>query len=175
MQPNTAPAPMEPNPNMMMPPGPVPANPTQFNSSQYISQPNGAPVGTQPQQAAPPVRTAAKERPKAPIPAEHQILQTHFNGLIKKCQQHASNAQTKRKLDDCERRMEFLYDKLRASTLSPQVVAGLHQVAQFVSAQDYPSGLRQHTQIVSSSNFSEISAFMPGLKSMLQIASQLRV
>lgn len=47
----------------------------------------------QPQAPAPSVPTAAlKDVPKAPIPAEHQILQTHFEGAIKKCLENASNA-----------------------------------------------------------------------------------
>ncbi|XP_077974070.1 protein transport protein Sec31A-like isoform X2 [Styela clava] len=177
-QPISAPAPLAPG---MQPGFPQPMQPgmAPVSAPNYIMQPNGppgAPVGAQPQAPAPSLPTsAAKDVPKAPIPQEHQILHTHFDNLIKQCLAQASNAQTKRKLEDCERRMEFLYDKLRANTLSPHIVTGLHQVAQFVSAHDYASGLRQHTQIVSSSNFSEISAFMPGLKSMLQIASQMRV
>jgi len=59
--------------------------------------------------------------------------------------------------------------------LNPNVVGGLHQVVQSISARDYGSGLRQHQHIVSHSNFSEISAFMPGVKIMLQIAQQLRI
>lgn len=59
--------------------------------------------------------------------------------------------------------------------LSPHIVTGLHQLAQSIGARDYATGIRQHSHIVSSSNFSEISAFMPGLKSMLQVASHLNI
>ena len=65
--------------------------------------------------------------------------------------------------------------KLFSLQLSPNIVKGLHQIANSIGSRDYPTGLRHHTQIVSSSNFSEISAFMPGLKMLLQIASQLRI
>lgn len=40
---------------------------------------------------------------------------------------------------------------------------------------DYPHGLMAHTSLISSGSFSEISSFMPGLKSLMQIATQLRV
>ena len=42
-------------------------------------------------------------------------------------------------------------------------------------AADYPRGLMAHTSLISSGSFSEISTFMPGLKAMMQIATQLRV
>uniref|UniRef100_H2ZFZ6 Protein transport protein Sec31A n=1 Tax=Ciona savignyi TaxID=51511 RepID=H2ZFZ6_CIOSA len=118
---------------------------------------------------------ALKGAPKAPIPTEHQILQTQFDELIKKAMNQNNNQQIKRKLDECSRRIEFLYDKLRGNSLSPNIIGGLHQVAQSVASRDYAGGLRHHTHIVTHSNFSEISAFMPGLKSLLQIAGQLRI
>uniref|UniRef100_F6QXG1 Protein transport protein Sec31A n=1 Tax=Ciona intestinalis TaxID=7719 RepID=F6QXG1_CIOIN len=125
---------------------------------------------------APSVPTGAlKDTPKSPIPAEHQILQVQFDQLIKKALNQNPNQQIKRKLDDCSRRLEFLYDKLRANSLSPNIIGGLHQVAQSMESRDYANGLRHHTRIVTQSNFSEISAFMPGLKSLLQIAGQLRI
>uniref|UniRef100_H2ZFZ7 Protein transport protein Sec31A n=1 Tax=Ciona savignyi TaxID=51511 RepID=H2ZFZ7_CIOSA len=125
---------------------------------------------------APSVQTGAlKGAPKAPIPTEHQILQTQFDELIKKAMNQNNNQQIKRKLDECSRRIEFLYDKLRGNSLSPNIIGGLHQVAQSVASRDYAGGLRHHTHIVTHSNFSEISAFMPGLKSLLQIAGQLRI
>ena len=40
---------------------------------------------------------------------------------------------------------------------------------------DYPRGLMAHTRLISSGSFSEISTFMPGLKSLMQIATQLRI
>ena len=40
---------------------------------------------------------------------------------------------------------------------------------------DYQSGLGCYNQMVSSGNFSEISGFMPGIKSLLNLGIQLRV
>lgn len=109
--------------------------------------------------------------------------------------------QTKRKLEDACKRLENLYDKLRDQTvrlsltslfaqlrdsvyntdlffthqLSPSILAGLHEIARCVAARNYPQGLEVHTQVVSSSNFSEISAFMPVLKMLMTIANKLAV
>lgn len=52
---------------------------------------------------------------------------------------------------------------------------GLHQIIAAIQAYDYHEGLRIYTHLVSSGNFSEISAFMPGLKVLLQVANQLKV
>lgn len=112
---------------------------------------------------------------KGPISTEHKVLQDIFDNLLNACSQRAANAQMKRKLEDVARKLEILYDKLRDGTLSQAVLLGLHQMVQAVQQYDYPSGLAAHTGLVSHSNFSEISAFMPALKVLLQIATQLNV
>lgn len=40
---------------------------------------------------------------------------------------------------------------------------------------DYTSGIQVHTKMVTIGNFSEISSFMPGLKTLMQISSTLKV
>ena len=55
------------------------------------------------------------------------------------------------------------------------ILQGLHEIAQFIEQFDYQQGLMVHTRLVSSGNFSEISAFMPGLKVLMQVSMQLRV
>lgn len=40
---------------------------------------------------------------------------------------------------------------------------------------NYPGGLQVHTEMVIRGNFSEIGSFMPGLKTLMQIAGQLGV
>uniref|UniRef100_A0AAY4AXN1 Protein transport protein Sec31A n=1 Tax=Denticeps clupeoides TaxID=299321 RepID=A0AAY4AXN1_9TELE len=112
---------------------------------------------------------------KKPIPEEHLILKTTFEGLIQKCLAAAADPQTKRKLDDATKRLEFLYDKLRDQSLSPAIVGGLHNIAQSIESRAYTDGLGIHTHIVSSSNFSETSAFMPVLKVVLTQANKLGV
>uniref|UniRef100_H2ZFZ5 Protein transport protein Sec31A n=1 Tax=Ciona savignyi TaxID=51511 RepID=H2ZFZ5_CIOSA len=168
--------------NMMTPaaPAPTPMGQMMQPGSSPMMQPGTSPImpgvypSSAPMQNIPPTG-ALKGAPKAPIPTEHQILQTQFDELIKKAMNQNNNQQIKRKLDECSRRIEFLYDKLRGNSLSPNIIGGLHQVAQSVASRDYAGGLRHHTHIVTHSNFSEISAFMPGLKSLLQIAGQLRI
>uniref|UniRef100_A0A8C2A455 Protein transport protein Sec31A n=1 Tax=Cyprinus carpio TaxID=7962 RepID=A0A8C2A455_CYPCA len=109
------------------------------------------------------------------IPAEHMILKTTFSSLVQRCQLAAADPQTKRKLDDASKRLESLYDKLRDQALSPSILGGLHEISRCVSARNYQQGLEVHTQVVSSSNFSEISAFMPVLKVLMTIANKLAV
>ncbi|NWT66518.1 SC31A protein, partial [Prunella himalayana] len=83
--------------------------------------------------------------------------------------------QTKRKLDDANKRLEFLYDKLREQTLSPTIISGLHNIVKSIETRNYQEGLNIHTHIVSTSNFSETSAFMPVLKVVLTQANKLGV
>uniref|UniRef100_A0A8C1LEQ5 SEC31 homolog B, COPII coat complex component n=1 Tax=Cyprinus carpio TaxID=7962 RepID=A0A8C1LEQ5_CYPCA len=109
------------------------------------------------------------------IPAEHMILKTTFSSLVQRCQLAAADPQTKRKLDDASKRLETLYDKLRDQALSPSILGGLHEISRCVSARNYQQGLEVHTQVVSSSNFSEISAFMPVLKVLMTLANKLAV
>lgn len=59
--------------------------------------------------------------------------------------------------------------------LSPAIVGGLHSMAQSIESRAYTDGLNIHTHIVSNSNFSETSAFMPVLKVVLTQANKLGV
>ncbi|NWI24188.1 SC31A protein, partial [Sula dactylatra] len=132
----------------------------------------GAPIGNAIQhvQALP-----TEKITKKPIPEEHLILKTTFEALIQRCLLSASDPQTKRKLDDANKRLEFLYDKLREQTLSPTIISGLHNIVKSIETRNYQEGLNIHTHIVSTSNFSETSAFMPVLKVVLTQANKLSV
>ncbi|XP_062340758.1 protein transport protein Sec31A isoform X5 [Osmerus eperlanus] len=132
----------------------------------------GAPIGDviQPLQSIP-----AEKITKKPIPDEHLVLKSTFEGLIQKCLAAANDPQTKRKLDDANKRLEALYDKLREQTLSPAIVGGLHNMVRSIEARSYTEGLTIHTHIVSTNNFSETSAFMPVLKVVLTQANRLGV
>ncbi|RMC13707.1 hypothetical protein DUI87_08785 [Hirundo rustica rustica] len=132
----------------------------------------GAPIGNAVQhvQALP-----TEKITKKPIPEEHLILKTTFEALIQRCLLSASDPQTKRKLDDANKRLEFLYDKLREQTLSPTIISGLHNIVKSIETRNYQEGLNIHTHIVSTSNFSETSAFMPVLKVVLTQANKLGV
>ncbi|XP_054028453.1 protein transport protein Sec31A isoform X8 [Dryobates pubescens] len=132
----------------------------------------GAPIGNAIQhvQALP-----TEKITKKPIPEEHLVLKTTFEALIQRCLLSASDPQTKRKLDDANKRLEFLYDKLREQTLSPAILSGLHSMVKSIEGRNYQEGLNIHTHIVSTSNFSETSAFMPVLKVVLTQANKLGV
>ncbi|XP_072718699.1 protein transport protein Sec31A isoform X5 [Ciconia boyciana] len=157
------------------PPAPQPLGPCIVPPT--VSKPSaegapGAPIGNAIQhvQALP-----TEKITKKPIPEEHLILKTTFEALIQRCLLSASDPQTKRKLDDANKRLEFLYDKLREQTLSPTIISGLHNIVKSIETRNYQEGLNIHTHIVSTSNFSETSAFMPVLKVVLTQANKLGV
>ncbi|XP_065692740.2 protein transport protein Sec31A isoform X19 [Patagioenas fasciata] len=157
------------------PPAPQPLGPCILPPA--VSKPStegapGAPIGNAIQhvQALP-----TEKITKKPIPEEHLILKTTFEALIQRCLLSASDPQTKRKLDDANKRLEFLYDKLREQTLSPAIISGLHNMVKSIETRNYQEGLNIHTHIVSTSNFSETSAFMPVLKVVLTQANKLGV
>ncbi|XP_055416433.1 protein transport protein Sec31B isoform X8 [Bubalus kerabau] len=109
------------------------------------------------------------------LPPEHQSLKISFEALLQRCSLSATDLKTKRKLDEAAQRLECLYDKLCVGTLSPPVLAGLHEIARCVDAGSPERGLAVHAQVVGCSSFSEVSSFMPVLKSVLTIAHKLRV
>ncbi|XP_030625928.1 protein transport protein Sec31A isoform X2 [Chanos chanos] len=163
-----APAPF--NPIQQQPPSATPANPAM--PIMNMEGAPGAPTGDviQPVQSMP-----AEKITKKPIPDEHLVLKTTFEGLIQKCLAVAADPQTRRKLDDANKRLESLYDKLRDQSLSPAIVSGLHNIVRSIESRAYTDGLNIHTHIVSNSNFSETSAFMPVLKVVLTQANKLGV
>nr|XP_033796841.1 protein transport protein Sec31B isoform X2 [Geotrypetes seraphini] len=112
---------------------------------------------------------------KKALPAEHHLLKKTLDELVQRCSVAAIDPKTKRKLEDATQRLEYLYDKLREQTLSPHIQAGLHEISRCIEARNYQRGLVVHTQVVSSSNFSEISNFMPALKVLMTVASKLGV
>ncbi|XP_039701530.1 protein transport protein Sec31A isoform X15 [Pteropus medius] len=148
-----------------------PGMPPSFSKPNIEGAP-GAPIGNTIQH----VQSLPTEKiTKKPIPDEHLILKTTFEDLIQRCLSSATDPQTKRKLDDASKRLEFLYDKLREQTLSPTIISGLHNIARSIETRNYSEGLTTHTHIVSTSNFSETSAFMPVLKVVLTQANKLGV
>ncbi|XP_019492116.1 PREDICTED: protein transport protein Sec31B isoform X6 [Hipposideros armiger] len=131
--------------------------------------PPGAP-GELGLQQRPPEKMDRKE-----LPPEHQSLKTSFEALLQRCSQSATDLKTKRKLEEAAQRLECLYEKLCEGTLSPHVLAGLHEVARCVDSGSFEQGLAVHAQVVSCSRFSEVSSFMPILKAILSIAHKLHV
>uniref|UniRef100_A0A8C0FSN7 Protein transport protein Sec31A n=1 Tax=Bubo bubo TaxID=30461 RepID=A0A8C0FSN7_BUBBB len=109
------------------------------------------------------------------VPPEHQALKATFEGLVQRCSAVATDPKTRRRLEDALQRLECLYEKLREQTLSPTILMGLHEIARCVEARNYQQGLLVHTQVVSSSSFSEVSGFMPILKVLMTIAGKLNV
>ncbi|XP_076778223.1 protein transport protein Sec31B isoform X2 [Arvicanthis niloticus] len=153
-------------------------------------------LGPEPQQALlpkPPVSSASLPPPGAPrecslqqlqplapekmekeLPPEHRCVKDSFEALLQRCSLAATDLKTKRKLDEAAHRLECLYEKLCEGTLSPHVLAGLHEVARCVDAGSFEQGLAVHAQVVACSSFSEVSGFMPILKALLTIAHKLQ-
>ncbi|XP_069741805.1 protein transport protein Sec31A isoform X2 [Narcine bancroftii] len=148
------------------------ARPQGFTSQETSQGPPGAPKegNFQPLQQLP-----TEKVEKKPIPEEHMILKITFDGLVQRCLLAAADPQTKRKLDDATKRLDYLYDKLRDHSLSPHILSGLHEIVRNVEGRNYQQALAIHTHVVSSSNFSEISAFMPVLKVVVTIANKLNI
>ncbi|CAH0386488.1 unnamed protein product [Bemisia tabaci] len=114
-------------------------------------------------------------RPKAPIPAEHQQLQTVLEDLRNRCYNTAQNPQSKRKLEEISRKLETLYDALRESKLSNNTLSSLHQLVQLIQMGDYNSALALYTQLASGPDFAQIASFMPGIKILIQSALQMNI
>ncbi|KAL1787202.1 transport Sec31B isoform X1 [Sigmodon hispidus] len=111
---------------------------------------------------------------KKELPPEHQCLKDSLEALLQRCSLSAADLKTKRKLDEAAHRLECLYENICEGTLSPHVLAGLHEVARCVDAGNFEQGLAVHAQVASCSSFSEVSSFMPVLKSVLTIAHKLQ-
>uniref|UniRef100_A0A669DZ73 Protein transport protein Sec31A n=1 Tax=Oreochromis niloticus TaxID=8128 RepID=A0A669DZ73_ORENI len=164
-----------PVPDNYTPPAPITAPVMRFpveaaQPHDNTQVPPGAPQEPSLLQQLPSEKVQQKE-----IPPEHMVLKSTFDSLVQRCQLAAGDPQTKRKLDDAAKRLGHLYDKLREQSLSHNILSGLHEISRCVASQNYQRGLEVHTQVVSSSNFSEISAFMPILKVVMTIANKLGV
>ncbi|CAF1254039.1 unnamed protein product, partial [Didymodactylos carnosus] len=77
------------------------------NSYPQSVQPD--PVNSTPAQPPPPPAPIVK----AQLPSEHQIIQDIFDILVQQCLQATQQLPLKRKLDDVNKKLQILYDKLR--------------------------------------------------------------
>merc|ERR1712032_1130533 len=113
-------------------------------------------------------------QPPAPIPAEHQVIQDVVESLRSKCQQGAasSHPQIRRKLEDVSAKLDILYNKLRAGSLSGATLQGLHSILQHIWQYDYPACMQVIAGLIAGGSFAEMSDFMPGVKMLLQVAQQ---
>ncbi|XP_031779577.1 protein transport protein Sec31A isoform X3 [Nasonia vitripennis] len=148
----------------------------QYNQNipgmQQYNRPNDPLPPVQPAQI---VRAPEPEKPKAPIPEEHIILQRVFNELKERCYNNARNPQAKRKLDEVTKKLEVFYDYLREQKISQSTLQGLHQICNLIQNEDYQASLKILTQLVSGPDFSQIAPFMPGIKVLIQLSVQMGV
>ncbi|ERE78729.1 protein transport protein Sec31B isoform 2 [Cricetulus griseus] len=170
-------------PETFMPPAPITVpvmclgpEPRQALLPQpQVSSVSWSPPGAPRERSLQVTRTLQQLPPeKKELPAEHQCLKDSFEALLQRCSLSATDLKTKRKLDEATQRLECLYEKLCEGTLSPHVLAGLHEVARCVDEGSFEQGLAVHAQVAACSSFSEVSSFMPVLKAVLTIAHKLQ-
>ncbi|XP_073961492.1 COPII coat complex component secretory 31 [Choristoneura fumiferana] len=177
------------------PPQHVPLNPQypqQYPNQQFPGQYQQYPgqydqhqgqyaPGTQyPQQTASPAPApapAVEAVPvqKAPIPDQHAVMQSVLDAIRAECLNRAANPQMKRKLEDVQRRLETLYDMLREYRLSESALSSLHTCVQYAQSSDYDNALHVTTSLATGADFAAVASFLPGLKSLFQMAAQLQV
>ncbi|XP_019891500.2 protein transport protein Sec31A isoform X3 [Musca domestica] len=148
---------------------------------QWQTQPTQSVVGgyndpNQQQQATlPSQRQPEPPKQKPPLPEEYIYLQTVLEELKTNCLNATNDPRTKRKFVDVTKRLENLYDCLRDNRLHSATIDALNQIIQFIQIGDYGNALQVHTQIAFGSDFSQCAGFMPGLKVLIQSASDLQV
>ncbi|KAI1236379.1 hypothetical protein IHE44_0001668 [Lamprotornis superbus] len=158
-------------PVMSLPAEPQGIHPQLSRLQESGQSPPGAPKEGSLQYHQLPVESIERKE----LPPEHQPLKATFEGLVQRCSAVATDPKTRRKLEDALQRLECLYEKLREQALSPTILMGLHEIARCIEAKNYSQGLLVHTQVVSSSSFSEVSGFMPILKVLMTIAGKLNL
>ncbi|XP_009870165.1 PREDICTED: protein transport protein Sec31B isoform X2 [Apaloderma vittatum] len=166
----TPPAPIT-APVMSLPAEPQGIHPQVSRLQESGQSPPGAPKEGSLQYHQLPVEKVERKE----VPPEHHALKVTFEGLVQRCSAVATDPKTRRKLEDALQRLECLYEKLREQVLSPTILMGLHEIARCIEARNYQQGLLVHTQVVSSSSFSEVSGFMPILKVLMTVAGKLNV
>ncbi|XP_051002588.1 LOW QUALITY PROTEIN: protein transport protein Sec31B [Acomys russatus] len=170
-------------PEMFVPPAPITApvmSPGPEPHQALLPQPQVSGVSQSPpgapreQHSLQQLHQLRPEKVEKGLPPEHRCLKDSFEALLQRCSLSATDLKTKRKLEEAAQRLECLYEKLCEGTLSPQVLAGLHEVARCADAGSFEQGLAVHAQVVGCSSFSEVSSFMPVLKAVLTIAHKLQ-
>jgi protein transport protein SEC31 len=144
---------------------------TQLNQAPPIAPPPDNKPGT-PTKPTPVVATPSEPQS---LPQEHAIIHTVLNGLLIQCKARANNIVMKRKVDDIQRKLEVLYDLIRQGRLSHDILQGLHAIIYDVQGMNYAGGLVRLNHMVAASNLSEITSFMPAVKTLLQLGIQLKV
>ncbi|XP_047031884.1 protein transport protein Sec31A isoform X1 [Helicoverpa zea] len=144
------------------------------NQYQDQYQANMAPAYPQKTESPAAVEPAAPVR-KGPLPDQHVVLQNVFDALRAECSNRATNPQMKRKLEDVQRRLETLYDMLREYKLSESATSALHSCCEYVQGGNHAGALAVATSLATGADFAAAASFLPGLKSLCQLAQQLQV
>jgi protein transport protein SEC31 len=99
-----------------------------------------------------------------------------FTRLLQSTKAHPNlQPQFRKKLDNVDKGLQIFYQKLSEGSISLNTVTSIQQVASLSEQQNYQAAIGLHRKIVQNANFSQISAFMPGIKILLTIAATLRI
>ena len=151
-----------------------PYQPQQQQAPPMTMMQPGAPAQQQPppqqQQPAPP----PEPKPKAPIPDDLQPIHRAFEAVLERCRK-VSAATTRRRVEDVEKRLEVLWDRLRERSVHEPVLGGLFEIARALDAGDFQAALAVHARLIASSNFDDVGYFMVGIKNCITVAKSARI
>ncbi|XP_022686162.1 protein transport protein Sec31A-like [Varroa jacobsoni] len=111
---------------------------------------------------------------KPPIPPQYKMLYDTFDHLRIACLSIQNNL-VQKKMEDITKKIWNLGDKLRASEITETTISNLQIVAEAVTRHDYPYALQAFNYLAQTSNLTETSAFLPGIKTLLAIAQQNQI
>ncbi|XP_050677128.1 calcium-binding protein P-like [Leptidea sinapis] len=109
---------------------------------------------------------------KGPIPEEHAGLQTTLDQLSDQLLNSTTNAMTKRKVQDIQKKLENLYDLLRENKLSGSSLATLHACVRLAGAGEPGGALAHAAALASDVDFAAVASFLPALKMLLTLAAR---
>ncbi|XP_053610643.1 protein transport protein Sec31A isoform X2 [Plodia interpunctella] len=142
----------------------------QYGYDQFAPQ-----YGAPPQNLTRQTESPAPASAPGPVPQQHAVIQNVFDALRAECASRAPNPQTKRKLEDVQRRLETLYDMLREDRLSESALSVLHSCAAHAQRGEAASAAQLSAALAAGADFAAVAGFLPGLRVLLQLAAQLQV
>ena len=94
--------------------------------------------------------------------------------LLNHCFDNAPHG-IKKKLEDVDRKMPQLYEKLRLKQVSPQVIESLLQLSQAIRASDFAGATHVCQHMAGTGKFAEVGQFVLPIKVLLHTAQQLNI
>jgi hypothetical protein len=186
MQAQQAPQPMQPMQSMQsMPPAPQSfAEPPQQPAQPSMMAPRPAPMMARPMQPAPmqaaPMQSApapnmmAPPQAAAPVPAgplvgEAADCMNALNDCCARLDAAKLSVVDTTKVRDCRLRIQGLHTKLSNNELSAGAVSKLAALCSQLAAQQYAAASQHHLSLISS-DWNDNKMWLPGVKTLIQLA-----